>query len=70
MKTKKFIEEMVYKIHITRDGYSEWVYYITDSVEDAVKMCMEDKPDWTIWNIERICFSAKRRSTKTITVEV
>lgn len=70
MEKKKFITEQIYKIHVTYDGLSEWRYYIADSIEDAIAMCREDTPKWTIWNVERICYEAKRRSIKTITVEV
>ena len=69
MKTK-FITEEVYKVHLTEYNTSMYAYYVTNCIEEAISMCREEFPKGEIWSIEKVSISAKRKSTKTITVEV
>jgi hypothetical protein len=68
---KKFIVESVYHVHIIKKGheFTTTEHLIADSFEDAVAMCREMYPDGHLERVE-LAFQAKKRPTKTITVEI
>lgn len=65
------ITEKIYCItYNSKDcSYEENMYCIADTIEEAIEMAREYNKGSNIKEV-RYCFSAKRKSTKTITVEV
>lgn len=65
------ITEKIYHITYNSKGYfyEENMYCIADTIEEAIEMAREYNKGSNIKEI-RYCFSAKRKSTKTITIDV
>lgn len=62
----KIVETRAFKIHT---GRGNWDNYIADTIEEAIKLCREEYPDSTIFSVEYMG-TCKRKTTKTITVDV
>lgn len=62
---KKFIREQVYRVHYSGD----WQCYSANDIEEAISMCREEHPGCSVNSVEFIAHT-KRRSTKTLTIDV
>lgn len=66
----KFITENVFKVIFkTKDHFNDWQCYSANTIEEAIAMCREERPDCMIYSAE-YTNKTKRKYTKTITEEV